>query len=155
MSSSPRKRGPITTSACCRQSYGSSFVQHEHSRLWVPARASLGRDDEVEAVNSQFKFQTAKITSHTRPHSRGTNAPEPCMNHSRQTKQRARGMPGARCTRSLACGKKQSTRASSPKVQPRSPGIPHAMVLTAYFVLSSVTGLSCHRRYRWNNPCET
>ncbi len=29
-----------------------------------------------------------------------------------------------------------------------SPGIPPAMVLTAYFVLSPVTGLSCHRRRR-------
>jgi hypothetical protein len=27
-----------------------------------------------------------------------------------------------------------------------SPGIPRAMVLTAYFALSPVTGLSCHRR---------
>jgi hypothetical protein len=93
-----------------------------------------------------------------RPHSRDANAPEPCMNDARPKKvaqRRARGMPGARCTRSLACEKKQSTRASSPKVQPRSPGIPHAMVLTAYFVLSPVTGLSCHRRYRRNNPCET
>jgi hypothetical protein len=30
-----------------------------------------------------------------------------------------------------------------------SPGIPRAMVLTAYFALSPVTGLSCHRR-RWS-----
>jgi hypothetical protein len=29
-----------------------------------------------------------------------------------------------------------------------SPGIPRAMVLTAYFALSPVTGLSCHRRRR-------
>src|SRR6185503_1795094 len=30
---------------------------------------------------------------------------------------------------------------------PRSPGLPCAMVLTAYFVLSPVTGLFCHRRF--------
>jgi hypothetical protein len=29
-----------------------------------------------------------------------------------------------------------------------TPGLPCAMVLTAYFALSSVTGLSCHRRQR-------
>ena len=33
-------------------------------------------------------------------------------------------------------------------VAPEQPGIPRAMVLTAYFALSSVTGLFCHRRLR-------
>jgi hypothetical protein len=32
-------------------------------------------------------------------------------------------MTGARCTRSLACDKKQSTRCSHPRLQPDSPGI--------------------------------
>ena len=31
-------------------------------------------------------------------------------------------------------------------VTPDSPGIPYAMVLTVSFVISPVTGLSCHRR---------
>jgi hypothetical protein len=34
-------------------------------------------------------------------------------------------------------------------VTPESPGIPRAMVLTAYNVLSPVTGLFCHRRLRF------
>jgi hypothetical protein len=34
-------------------------------------------------------------------------------------------------------------------VTPESPGIPRAMVLTAYIVLSPVIGLSCHRRLRF------
>jgi hypothetical protein len=33
-------------------------------------------------------------------------------------------------------------------VTPVSPGIPRAMVLTVSFVISSVTGLFCHRRRR-------
>jgi hypothetical protein len=33
-------------------------------------------------------------------------------------------------------------------VTPESPGIPRAMVLTAYFVLSPVIGLYCHRHRR-------
>jgi hypothetical protein len=33
-------------------------------------------------------------------------------------------------------------------VTPGKPGIPRAMVLTAYNALSPVTGLSCHRRLR-------
>jgi hypothetical protein len=53
-------------------------------------------------------------------------------------------MPGARCARSLAC-RKESTRVSH-HGHAGSPGIPRAMVLTAYFALSPVTGLVCHRR---------
>ena len=56
-------------------------------------------------------------------------------------------MPGARCARSLACNVKKHTSIVT-TVTPESPGIPHAMVLTAYFVLSPVTGLVCHRRPR-------
>jgi hypothetical protein len=58
--------------------------------------------------------------------------------------QRAQGKPGARCTRSLAwCVK--STRVSHHRFT-GTPGLPCAMVLTAYFALSPVTGLVCHRR---------
>jgi hypothetical protein len=53
-------------------------------------------------------------------------------------------MPGARCARSRACSV-ESTRVSH-HGHAGSPGIPRAMVLTAYFALSPVTGLSCHRR---------
>jgi hypothetical protein len=45
-----------------------------------------------------------------------------------------------------AMGVVERTRVS--QVTPESPGTPHAMVLTASFVLSPVTGLSCHRHQR-------
>jgi hypothetical protein len=48
-------------------------------------------------------------------------------------------MPGARCTRSLACKGRKHTSVVTVG-SPVSPGIPCAMVLTAYFVLSPVTG---------------
>jgi hypothetical protein len=56
-------------------------------------------------------------------------------------------MPGAQCTRSLACELKKHTSIVT-TVTPVSPGIPRAMVLTVSFALSPVTGLSCHRRLR-------
>src|SRR4051794_5770453 len=56
-------------------------------------------------------------------------------------------MPGARCTRSLACEIKKHDELVTTG-SPELSGIPRAMVLTAYVVLSSVTGLSCHRRLR-------
>jgi hypothetical protein len=62
--------------------------------------------------------------------------------------QRAQGIPGARCARSLA-GQKKSHASKVTTVTPVSPGIPRAMVLTAYGVLSPVTGLFCHRRLRF------
>ncbi len=43
--SSLRKQGPITTDVSSGKDCGPSIAQHEHSWLWVPARASLGRDD--------------------------------------------------------------------------------------------------------------
>ena len=55
-------------------------------------------------------------------------------------------MPGARCTRS-PCALVGSTR-SSPQAHRKSPGIPCAMVLTAYCALSPATNSFCHRRQR-------
>jgi hypothetical protein len=60
-------------------------------------------------------------------------------------------MPGAQCTRSLACEVKKHTSIVT-TVTPETPGIPRAMVLTVSFALSSVTGLSCHRRRRIASP---
>jgi len=56
-------------------------------------------------------------------------------------------MPGAQCARSLVCKIKKHTSIVT-TVTPETPGIPRAMVLTAYSALSPVTGLSCHRRLR-------
>src|SRR5437762_10092152 len=59
--------------------------------------------------------------------------------------QRAQGMPGARCARSLACKIKKHTSIVTTG-SPEQPDIPRAMVLTVSFVLFPVTGLCCHRR---------
>jgi hypothetical protein len=56
-------------------------------------------------------------------------------------------MPSARCTRSLVCKDWWHTSVATTG-PPEHPAFPHAMVLTAYVVLSPVTGLVCHRRQR-------
>jgi hypothetical protein len=61
--------------------------------------------------------------------------------------QRAQETPGARCTRSLACKVLEAHERSHHRFT-GTPGISCAMDLAAYFVLSSVTGLVCHRRRR-------
>jgi hypothetical protein len=74
---------------------------------------------------------TARIQfSDSHPHSRGPLPPGSCQFHSPQT-MRAQGIPGARCARSLACKIKKHTSVVT-TVTPESPGIPRAMVLTAY-----------------------
>src|SRR3954452_12861116 len=55
-------------------------------------------------------------------------------------------MPGAWCTRSLACEMGSEHTRSSPWVHRSNPAFPHAMVLTVSFVISPVIGLVCHRR---------
>src|SRR3989440_8888064 len=71
--------------------------------------------------------------------------PEFCFSSCHPKHQRAQGMPGAQCARSLACKIKKHTSIVT-TVTPGSPGIPRAMVLTVSFVLFPVTGLVCHRR---------
>ena len=62
-----------------------------------------------------------------------------------QRNERAQGRPGARCTRGLMCkmhkanAHEHTGSAETLRPSPRNG-------FTAYFVLSSVTGLSCHRR---------
>jgi hypothetical protein len=56
-------------------------------------------------------------------------------------------MPGALCTRGLACESKKHTSVVTTGT-PKHSGIPRAMVLTVSFVLSPVTGLFCHRHQR-------
>src|SRR5215212_11744400 len=75
------------------------------------------------------------------------HAREFCRRFAHLKKQRAQGMPGAQCARSLACKIKKHTSIVT-TVTPDSPGIPRAMVLTVSFVLFPVTGLCCHRHWR-------
>jgi hypothetical protein len=60
--------------------------------------------------------------------------------------QRAWGMPGARCTRSLVCSVLVAHECSHHGRTGKHPAFPHAMVLTVSFVLSPEIGLFCLRR---------
>src|SRR6266567_3533726 len=64
-------------------------------------------------------------------------APEPCMNF-RPEKQRAQGKPDAQLHPQPRAQSVESTRVSHHRFAD-SPGLPCAMVLTAYSVLSSAT----------------
>jgi hypothetical protein len=68
--------------------------------------------------------------------------------HESFAQQRAWGMPGAQCTRGLAWEKIKPHEHSHHRSTRNIPAFPHAMVLTAYSVLSPAIGLSCHRHRR-------
>jgi hypothetical protein len=55
-------------------------------------------------------------------------------------------MPGARCTRGPCAKCSKHTVVTT--VAPEHPAFPHAMVLTAYAILSPATNSSCHRHRR-------
>src|SRR3979490_898417 len=70
-------------------------------------------------------------------------APESCMKlspHGGRGECRVPAAPAASCALVVV----ERTRVTTST--PERPAFPHAMVLTAYVVLSPVTGLFCHRR---------
>jgi hypothetical protein len=74
----------------------------------------------------------------------------------RPERQRAQGMPGASCTRSLACEIKQAHERSHHRYRRINRHSPRNG-FTAYCVLSPATNSSCHRRWRIkgsSNPVE-
>jgi len=88
-----------------------------------------------------FKFQTARGRASAFPRrARALLRLPPSEN------KRAQGKPDARCTRGLVCknGRKRTRAYRSSGGNPAFP----ARWFTAYTALSSVTGLSCHRRRR-------
>jgi hypothetical protein len=96
---------------------------------------TTGFQSNSQEVSEAISDASPRSRSATRPSCAGTSAPG---------KQRARGMPGARCTRSRACSV-ESTRVSH---HGRTGITRHSrtrMVLTVSFGLSPGTGLFCPR----------
>ena len=69
------------------------------------------------------------------------------LRHPPSEKKRAQGRPGARCTRGLVRKLHKRKRTRAYRFSGNTPAFP-AQWFTAYFVLSPVTGLFCHRRPR-------
>jgi hypothetical protein len=110
------------------------------------------RQGDGSLHSSRFKFQTAKTISNTPPRSRGAKRPS-CASILRP---KIEGVGNAGCaasTRSLAWEKNKPHEHSHHRSSRIHPAFPHAMVLTAYFALSPVIGLVCHRRQRIWHVC--
>ena len=92
----------------------------------------------VRRDDGQFRFNSTNTSSR----SRGAMRPRFCKSPSPYN-QRAQGKPGARCTRGLVCGIARVKTHTSIQVQRRHPTFP-AQWSSGLYVLSPVTGLSCH-----------
>jgi hypothetical protein len=83
------------------------------------------------------------VTADTASHSRGATGARAIEVNRPRNRKRAQGMPDARCTRGRLCSKK--AQASATKGTPQQPAFP-AQWFYGLYVISPVTGLSCHRR---------
>src|SRR3984957_3961807 len=91
-----------------------------------------------------FNFQTAKTVRYDSAIS-PRDAPELCL---KVPPSSIRGRRECRALDAPAASRVEKNTRVSHHGHAGSPDIPRAMVLTAYFALSPVTGLSCHRRRR-------
>ena len=91
----------------CKPSCCSSLLNNNAPGLWVPARASLGRDDVDRYVSAFSRHYCARVMQEF-------FAPRT---------EKARQMPGARCTRAVAWEKDKPHELVT-TVAPGSPGIP-------------------------------
>jgi hypothetical protein len=93
------------------------------------------------------RFNFKQPITDTTPRSRGANCARALQNDVPRRK-RAQGMPDAQLAPAASRAKLKKHTSVVTTGRPQSTGIPRAMVLTVSFVLSPVTGLSCHRRRR-------
>jgi hypothetical protein len=120
------------------------------------------RDEAIHSFSTRrdgllrFARNDVAQISHITSRSRGADRPRFCWKRSRLREQRAQGMPGAQCTRSLACNVKWHTSVVTtvtPELTRHSP----RNGFTAYAVLSPATSSCCHRHPRIkgsSNPVE-
>jgi len=112
-------------------------IKSGHDECGLRARREPRRTQRIRISNSS-KYSFAFSPRDPR---------EFCLDVPSPGDQRAQGMPGARCARSLACEMKKAHERSHhghtgiTRHSPRNG-------FTAYNALSPVTGLSCHRRLR-------
>ena len=107
--------------------------------VWVPARASLVRDDG----DRNNRASSCIHRTNTTLRSRGML----CPSYEKRCPQneRAQGRPGARCTRGLVCNCASRTRTRAYRFSGNTPAFPAQWL---YALLRALPGerLSCHRR---------
>jgi hypothetical protein len=152
--SSPRTRGPITTNVnCCASAVAPAW--HDRNIGGVAMRASAHAEvPDRRSLSPACPGRRACSISNSHAHTRIPAARIRPSDASIISPKKNEGVGNAGCPLhpQPRVGRSRITRASSPRGSPGYPAFPHAMVLTAYFVISSVIGLYCHRRLRIGLP---
>jgi hypothetical protein len=121
----------------------SERVRAKRGQMTGSAKQSIG--DRIERVDCFVAFAPRNDEIHASAFPRRDDA-RVARNHPRKTEGAGNAGRAVR-THSLACEIEKARKHSHHRYT-ASTGTPCAMVLTAYFVLSPVTGLFCHRRSR-------
>jgi hypothetical protein len=98
-----------------------------------------------QRTRSHGLLRLARNDAETCIHNPAAHCARVLKSFSAPEKQRAQGKPGARCTRDLVRNVHRKVCTRAYRFSGGIPAFP-ARWFTAYFVLSSVNGLSCHRR---------
>ncbi len=120
---SPAGRGFWLRSTCARRGWVQATEAIERSKV-IGTRA---QQQGEHRFRSRSQIQLSNSDARQASAISRRNVPEFCKIRSPR-KQRAQGMPGAQCTRSLVCDKNKHTSIVT-TVTPERPGIPRAMVL--------------------------
>jgi hypothetical protein len=152
--------GPRISSAPRRESGALRSIRGTHRSFWLipqfqfqtaitPTVIASGAKQSISPHQESMDCFVASLLAMTARYTftfPRRNAPELCKNFCPQ-KNRGRRESRVPVAPAAARGVVVSTRVSHHRFT-GTPGLPCAMVLTAYFALSPVTGLVCHRRSR-------
>jgi hypothetical protein len=144
---SSRPRHALTRAEGGEKKMHSNFKQHIPS-LRAPAKQSMAQRAPNDGLLR--RFAPRNDDRHKSAFSRHVS-PEFWPAHSALSKQRAQGMPGARCARGHVCegrSKKHTRQSGHTGITRHSP----RNGFTTYFVLSPVIGLFCHRHQQITPP---
>src|SRR5712664_1744033 len=111
----PRRAGLLAAFDLARDEVGLRRRRRSTTSLFqtrrVEAIANRARHQREHRLRTKLQIQVSNSDARQASAVPRRDAPEFFMKSIRPEKQRAQGMPGARCTRGLACEIKQSTRA--------------------------------------------
>ena len=136
LSNSPILSSPVLTGRPKPQEFAVTPSSGFHPSS---ATASWNTGSPVKPGDDSCSGDWLSKPEDTHPHSRGRSCPRFALAPVPSTK-RAQGKPGARCTRGLVCKFVQKKRTRAYRSSGGIPAFP-AQWFTAYFALSSVTGL--------------
>ncbi len=155
MPSSLRKQGPIATGVSLAKNASSTSFNHGHNAVWVPGRAEpvIGRAFARPVglpgttLGLDFRFTCHTAIANTTARCRDADRARALRDFRPPCEKEGAGKTGCALHPRSRAQMETRKRTRAYRFSGGNPAFP-ARWFTAYFALSSVTGLSCHRRPR-------